>query len=138
MDYSGDVEPFQAYDVLKDDENSYLIDVRTLPEWSYVGIPNLGEIGKDVLRISWLIYPTMEVNHNFIEQLKTVIDDKDAKLFFLCKVGGRSLDAAIMAQRGGFKNCYNVSGGFEGKLNEHGHRGKSDGWKAQNLPWYQV
>ena len=37
----------------------------------------------------------------------------------------------------GFKACYNVAGGFEGDLDENGHRGRKNGWKAGGLPWRQ-
>lgn len=137
MDYKGDVEPQEAYDTLREDENSYLIDVRTLPEWSFVGLPDLSGIGKQVICISWLLYPHMAVNQEFLGQLEKEIGNKNAKLFFMCKVGGRSLDAAIFAQNSGFQNCFNVSGGFEGNPDKNGHRGTVNGWKAQGLPWEQ-
>lgn len=35
-------------------------------------------------------------------------------------------------------NTYNVTNGFEGPLNQHGHRGTSHGWKADGLPWKQT
>ena len=95
MNYSGDINPSEAFSALKQEKDSYLIDVRTIAEWSFVGLPDLSEIGKNVICLSWLTYPTMSVNSNFAEQLAAEIPDKGAKLFFLCKVGGRSLDAAI-------------------------------------------
>jgi rhodanese-related sulfurtransferase len=95
-------------------------------------------LSKDVHKISWLFYPSMEVNKNFIEQLSSVTSDKTQKLAFLCKVGGRSYDAALTALGNGYENCYNIVGGFEGDLDESGKRGNINGWKAENLPWVQV
>lgn len=137
MDYKGDITPKEAFNILKNVENAFLVDVRTIAEWSFVGLPDLEEINKNVLRISWLIYPNMEVNPNFIAQLESKIEDKNAEIFFMCKTGGRSLDAAIAAQKAGFKNSWNVIDGFEGRQDNNGHRGTIDGWKAEGLPWVQ-
>lgn len=137
MNYKGDIEPQEAFDTLSQEENSFLVDVRTIPEWSFVGLPNLDEINKEVITISWLQYPNMEVNPEFIEQLTNAIKNKDSKIFFICKVGGRSMSAANIAATQGFNNCFNIIGGFEGDQNEDGHRGKINGWKASNLPWIQ-
>jgi len=53
-------------------------------------------------------------------------------LFFLCKSGGRSLDAAIFAQQLGYEYAFNIAGGFEG--------GEVTGWKELALPYkkYEV
>ena len=56
---------------------------------------------------------------------------------FICRSGGRSRMAAIEMTSHGFKNCFNVSGGFEGDHNAEGHRGTVDGWKFSKLPWKQ-
>ena len=37
----------------------------------------------------------------------------------------------------GYENCFNVLDGFEGPLDESGHRGSRGGWKAEGLPWVQ-
>ena len=50
-------------------------------------------------------------------------------LFFLCKSGGRSLDAAIFAKSLGYEYTFNIAGGFEG--------GEVAGWKEQSLPYKQ-
>ena len=43
----------EAFDLLKEDENALLIDVRTNKEHLEVGIPDLREIGKDTFKIEW-------------------------------------------------------------------------------------
>ena len=137
MKYAGDIKSSDAYEILKNEQNSFLIDVRTLPEWQFSGVPDLSPIGKEVHTISWMMYPRMEMNNNFASQVEAMIPDKKAKLFFVCKVGGRSLDAAMTMTRFGYENCYNIANGFEGDLNEHNQRGKTSGWKASGLPWEQ-
>ncbi len=135
MNYAGDIKPESAYEILKNEKNSYLVDVRTLPEWLFSGIPNLLPAGKEVITLSWMFYPRMEVNTNFADEFARLIEDKDSKIFFMCKVGGRSLDAAIEMTKKGYKNCYNILDGFEGRLNAENQRGKMSGWKAAGLPW---
>lgn len=137
MDYEVNIEPLEAFDILKKEENSFLVDVRTLPEWSYVGLPDLRSLNKDVLCISWLRYPNMDVNPDFLQQLESAIPDRGAKIFFICKVGGRSLEATNFARRSGYKNCFNVVDGFEGQPDENNHRSVVNGWRAEGLPWFQ-
>ncbi len=43
----------EAFDLLKEDEHSVLIDVRTKKEHLAVGIPDLREIGKVTYIIEW-------------------------------------------------------------------------------------
>ncbi len=137
MRYAGDIKPSDAFEILKNEKDSFLIDVRTLPEWQFSGVPDLSLIGKKVYTISWLVYPKMEFNDSFTVSLEKFIPDKNAKLFFMCKVGGRSLDAAMNMTSLGYKNCYNIAGGFEGDINEQNQRGRLSGWKAEGLPWIQ-
>ncbi|NBQ57800.1 MAG: hypothetical protein EBU32_05315 [Opitutaceae bacterium] len=39
--YAGDVAPAMAWKILGDLNGAVLVDVRTRPEWSYVGLPDL-------------------------------------------------------------------------------------------------
>ena len=135
--YVGTVTPRQAWDALKDDPDAILVDVRAVPEWTFVGVPNLAPIGKDVLKLSWRVFPTMQVNENFINQLQEHVQDKQAKLFFICRTGGRSHEAAEAATEAGYTHCYNVVDGFEGPVDEERHRGVIAGWKAEGLSWEQ-
>ena len=139
MNYAGEIFSDKAFEILKSEKNSFLVDVRTLPEWTFSGYPDLSYIGKDTKRISWKIYPNMNLNQNFLQQIENEILDKNSQIFFMCKTGGRSLDAAIFATEiGGYKNCFNITNGFEGDANENNQRGKINGWKALNLPWLQA
>ena len=63
---------------------------------------------------------------------------KDAALYFICRSGSRSRNAAIEATAGGYAHCYNVEDGFEGNLSPEGHRGTAGSWKAEGLPWAQT
>lgn len=136
--YAGDASPADTWNTLNQSPNAQLVDVRTQAEWAFSGVPTLDSLGKTVKTISWKFYPKFDLNPDFIAQLEAAVPDKSAPLFFLCKTGGRSLDAAIAATEAGYTTCYNVEGGFEGDINTKNHqRGQVNGWKAARLPWQQ-
>ena len=132
-----DVSPRHVWEALRNDPGAELVDVRTDAEWSWVGLPDLAEAGKKPVLISWQLPPKMEVNADFAEQLGKAGLTPDRKLYFLCRSGARSLAAAKAAVAAGFPNSFNVAGGFEGPLDDAGHRGAKGGWKASGLPWRQ-
>ena len=57
-------------------------------------------------------------------------------MVYLCRSGNRSIGSAQAATAAGIGPSYNVLDGFEGNLDENGHRGGT-GWKAVGLPWKQ-
>lgn len=135
--YAGDITVHEAWDILEKDPEAVLIDVRTNAEWSYVGLPDLSSIGKRVQPISWVLFPDMSPNQNFLAEVETSQPNKEAPMIFLCRSGVRSIAAAEAATRAGYKKSYNVLEGFEGNADLEGHRGKTGGWKAENLKWVQ-
>jgi rhodanese-related sulfurtransferase len=139
--FAGDVSADEAWEGLSSEPQSMLIDVRTRAEWAYVGIVDLSAIGKETLLVEWQSYPTMEVNADFAEVLAAELHrrgvGRETALYFLCRSGARSLAAANALADAGFDRCFNISGGFEGPLDEGRHRGTVDGWKAAGLPWVQ-
>lgn len=136
--YSGDVSPAEAWSSLSSNPLAQLVDVRTQAEWAFAGIPLLDSISKNVKMISWKFYPNFDLNPKFVEQLEAAVPDKTTPLYFLCKTGGRSADAAIAATAAGYSQCYNIEGGFEGDINSNHQRGQISGWKAARLPWQQA
>jgi rhodanese-related sulfurtransferase len=132
-----DISPQKSYQALKSDSDTILVDVRTDAEWNFVGIPDLSEAGKQPVLIPWQLYPSMQVNGAFIEHLRRAGATPLSKLYFLCRSGARSLAAAQAAQAAGFPNSFNVADGFEGPVDAEGHRGRTAGWKASDLPWRQ-
>jgi rhodanese-related sulfurtransferase len=132
-----DVSPQEVWEALRSDPGAELVDVRTDAEWSWVGLPDLGDAGKKPVLISWQLPPKMEVNADFVGQLREAGLTPDRKLYFLCRSGARSLSAAKAAVAAGFASSFNVAGGFEGPLDDAGHRGTKGGWKASGLPWRQ-
>ena len=135
--YAGDISPKDAWDVLEKDPKAVLVDVRTHAEWAYVGLPEVSSLGKDLLMISWMLFPKGEVNSEFTDDLIDQVPDKNATILFLCRSGVRSIAAAKAATEAGFAKSYNVLEGFEGDKDPASHRGTVGGWKVKGLPWVQ-
>lgn len=137
MTYAGDISPVEAWKMLEAEPDAVLVDVRTQPEWSFVGIPDLGPLGKRAVLLSWQLFPQMAVNGDFVPQLSRAMPERERALIFLCRSGARSREAARAMTAAGYGRCYNVATGFEGALDENRHRGHRAGWKADGLPWVQ-
>lgn len=136
-----DVPVEEVWAHLAKDAGSVLIDVRTRAEWTFVGLPDLGEIGKRVLTVEWQTCPESKIDAGFPERLINALDaagaDKDSELFFICRSGARSRMAAEAMANAGYRRCKNVADGFEGPLDADRHRGQVAGWKAAGLAWVQ-
>jgi rhodanese-related sulfurtransferase len=140
-EYAGDLDVSEAWKLLSSEPKAQLIDVRTAAEWTFVGLPDLSSIGRNVHTIEWQSFPEMEINEDFTAVAKDALHrsgaGEDTPLLMLCRSGARSKAAAIALTRAGFKRAYNISGGFEGNTDHDGHRGNVSGWKAAGLPWRQ-
>lgn len=137
QDYAGDITATEVWNLLAADSAAQLVDVRTQPEWSFVGVPDLGRLGKRPVFVSWQLYPEMTVNPRFADELRGQGIKPGQPLYFLCRSGARSRAAAKAMTAAGFSPCYNVAGGFEGDLDADKHRGRLGGWKAADLAWTQ-
>ncbi|MDA0228842.1 MAG: rhodanese-like domain-containing protein [Proteobacteria bacterium] len=137
VSYAGDVTPGEAWQVLADDADAVLVDVRTDAEWNFVGVPELGSLDKKPLLISWQRFPDMSQNQEFASELARAGVASSAAVLFLCRSGVRSASAAEHCAAEGFTNCYNIIEGFEGVPDADKHRGKISGWKMRALPWVQ-
>lgn len=135
--FAGDISVQEAWSILRDEPDATLIDVRTDAEWSFVGVPDLSELGKQPLLLSWQQFPDMSPNTNFVESLRSAGIVDDAANLFICRSGARSSSAALAMAADGFTRCYNVAEGFEGDKDLQQHRGFTGGWKAARLPWVQ-
>ena len=138
FDYSGDIDPKESWDLLKSNENSYLIDCRTKAEWQFVGVPDLESINRAMFLIEWQVYPSMLQNQEFLDQVNKANIKKDSNIVIICRSGGRSKSAAQFLTSQGYKNCFNCLFGFEGDHDVKGHRGVINGWKFSKLPWKQT
>ena len=130
LPYAGALTPAEAHEVWRTVPGATLVDVRTRAEWDYVGrIPGAVEI-------EILSYPGNRPNPAFLTELEGRVD-KSAPVLFICRSGGRSHNAAMLATRAGCSASYNVLEGFEGDRDAQGHRNTVGGWRAAGLPWTQ-
>lgn len=130
LPYSGALLPQEAFQLWKSMPGAQLVDVRTRAEWDWVGrIPGAVEI-------ELLSYPGNRPNPAFAQELEQKVAT-DAPLLFICRSGGRSHNAALIATQAGYADCYNVLEGFEGDRDPQGHRSTLGGWRVAGLPWVQ-
>jgi rhodanese-related sulfurtransferase len=130
LPYRGAVTPAEAYEIWRGVPGATLVDVRTRAEWDYVGrIPGAVEI-------ELLTYPGNRPNPDFVHELEGRVD-KSAPVLFICRSGGRSHNAALLAMQVGYSQAFNVLEGFEGDRDAQGHRNTVGGWRAAGLPWTQ-
>lgn len=130
--YAGSLTPAEAKQVLDLAPSAKLVDVRTRAELDLVGrVP-------DATHIEWAFYPGMTPNPDFLPQLSMQVD-KEALVMFLCRTGGRSHNAAVVAAKAGYAESYNILEGFEGETDHMANqRGNINGWRKAGLPWTNV
>lgn len=135
--YAGDISAQETWELLTSDADATLVDCRTVAEWSFVGTVDLDSMGKAPIMVEWQSFPSMAVNTAFPTELHDKGVTPDRTVVFMCRSGQRSKAAAIEMTGRGYARCYNLAGGFEGPLDDGGHRGAVDGWKNAGLPWRQ-
>ena len=83
------------------ERGAVLVDVRSRPEWSFVGVPDLASISKRPVLVAWQHWTpgpqgaVMAPNAAFAEELAAVVPSRDAPVVFICRSGARSRAAAI-------------------------------------------
>jgi len=120
---SKDLEKF-----IKENPSSILLDVRTEEEWNMVGKPSGKRFKIKTYFISLLKGVQRIKNDNFEHDVNSKKISKGGPILVICKSGQRSQMAATLLQQAGYKNCINISDGFEGNVNV------GLGWKNSNLP----
>ena len=133
--FLGDIGSIQTWQALQNQPESVLVDIRTQAEWKYVGVPDLSSLGKSLIQVEWQVFPSMERNPRFLRELQAQGVTPGRLVYLICRSGIRSRDAALFLAERGYLT-YNVADGFEGALDDNGHRGVS-GWRAERLPWKQ-
>lgn len=127
--YSGGVPPQLAWELFAAGE-ALLVDVRSNEERKFVGhVPGS-------LHVPWASGTSLTRNPRFVRELEAKTG-KGPVILLLCRSGKRSVLAAEAATKAGLTNVFNVLEGFEGEIDNHGHRGAADGWRFRGLPWVQ-
>ncbi len=132
LPYAGALTPTEAHELLQQNPDIKLVDVRTNAERDWVGrvaIPHAQHVA-----IEWNIYPGGTPNPDFLQQLAQVAAKNDV-LLFLCRSGVRSRHAAKLATEHGYAHCFDILEGFEGDKDAQGHRKSVGGWCKAGLPW---
>ncbi|WP_059015551.1 rhodanese-like domain-containing protein [Mycobacterium sp. M26] len=136
MSYAGDITPEESWKLLNENPDAVLVDCRTDAEWRWVGVPDLTGLGRDVVFVEWN-RSNGRHNDDFVDELIAAgVTPGERPVVFLCRSGNRSIPAAEAATAAGIAPSYNMLDGFEGQLDEQGHRGVN-GWRALGLPWKQ-
>ena len=130
------LNPYDAAEELRNDESAVLIDVRSEIEFTYVGHPI------NSTNIPWKLLPENSINPDFVSNVKNLLENTggnrlDRPVFLICRSGARSASAADKLAHTGYTNLTNIEEGFEGEINQEGHRGKINGWRFRRLPWRQ-
>ena len=139
----GELSPTEAFELLGDNPEAVLVDVRTRAEWGFVGVPDLAELGKSTVFVEWARYPDMSINPRFVAEMEERLGAANPSHYlFICRSGARSMGAAMavadhLHRSGEPVPSINVAEGFEGDLDAAGHRGGLNGWKARGLAWRQ-
>lgn len=100
-----DIETLQKL-MSSNSSEGILIDVREQDEWNEGHIPHARHLPKGML----------------LENIHSIVSQKDAPIYLQCKSGGRSTQAAQLLMEHGYTQVFNVVGGITA-------------WKAAN---YQI
>ena len=132
------ISPKDAFELLQHKPQSVLVDVRSSMEYLFVGHP-AGSIS-----IPWIDEPDWKIDPQFATHIRQLMlggarctDDGCVPILLICRSGKRSLEAGNLLISEGFDEIYNISGGFEGPLDETHHRSTISGWRFDGLPWEQ-
>jgi len=136
-----DVTPAEAYLLATTDANTYILDVRTIAEWDWLGHPGPNKLGEGaelvgkVVNISYKIEykKSFIINPSFLTEVQESFDPASVTLITMCRSGKRSVDAAMALEALGY-SVLNMATGFEGGTDTAGYRTKN-GWKLDGLPY---
>ena len=132
------ISPKEAFQIMAEQSNAILVDVRSSMEFLFVGHP------KGAVHIAWIDEPDWDVNPNFSTEIHKLLlggicgeKEKQPAIILICRSGKRSFEAGKLLLESDFDNVYNVDEGFEGELNEQHQRSTIGGWRYHDLPWEQ-
>lgn len=127
--YAGAVTPAEAHRLMQA-EAADIVDVRSLPEWEFVGHIEGSR------RIEWRAWGASGPHVDFVANVAAHYGPDDA-ILLLCRSAVRSHHAAEALTRAGFRRAYNILEGFEGNRDALGRRNTVGGWRFAGLPWTQ-
>lgn len=134
-----EIYPNEAYEILEQQEEAVLIDVRSTVEYEFVGHP------LKALHVPIKEPPGWDTQLDFVKNTRLALIQRfpennainEISVLMLCRSGKRSGLGAEMLIKDGFTKVYNVLEGFEGDKDGNGHRNTINGWRFHGLPWEQ-
>ncbi len=130
--------PKQAYDLLRQEPQAVLIDIRSTLEFLLIGHP----VGAH--HIPWLDEPDWMPNPCFVTQVRELMlsgtlrsNDDYSAIILICRNGQRSREVGEKLIEADFRRVYHIESGFEGPFDEAYHRSTLAGWRFAGLPWEQ-
>lgn len=138
-----DVTPETAYFKATNEPNTYILDVRTNSEWTWVGHPGVNNLGEGkalagkLINISYKIEYKKDfiVNPSFLSDVQEMFPNPaEVTLIAMCRSGKRSVAAAQALEAIGYVNMKNMVTGFEGGKDAAGYR-TVNGWANDGLPY---
>lgn len=138
-----DVTPAEAYFKATTEANTYILDVRTDAEWTWVGHPGANKLGEGsaldnkVTNISYKIEYKKDfiINPSFIADVQQLFPNPaEVTLITMCRSGKRSVAAANALEAVGYVNMKNMVTGFEGGKDANGYR-TVNGWANDGMPY---
>ena len=93
--HKGNITPTEAHQRLQGNASAVLVDVRTQPEWTFVGVPAVERL----VRLAWQVFPAMQVNAKFVEEIEQMGLPKDAEILCICRWRRSSSAASALTRR---------------------------------------
>ncbi len=131
------MSPQKAYELLKNNPNAKLIDIRSSMEFLFVGHP----VG--AIHIAWIDDPEWSINPYFAEEVANAMSKNDNNrpldnpVVLICRSGVRTLHAAKALIEANFTQIVQIEEGFEGGRDDSFQRSTLGGWRYHGLPWEQ-
>lgn len=133
------ISPQEAWQIIQDDPQALLVDIRSTMEYLFVGHPS------GAVHVPWIDEPDWTVNPHFDTEIRKLLlggavcssENPCTAVILICRSGKRSLEAGKALIESGLRNVLHIDEGFEGELDEHHHRGTKGGWRFRDLPWEQ-
>ena len=140
MSFVGNITAKESFDELISSTDSVLIDVRSSRELCVDGVAVLENHPEKLLFCEWRSENPQNEKRKFLDDLFARINFQlTSRLYFICRSGIRSLEAASyvgneLSKTGVNIMCLNISDGFEGNALKMFGFGERNGLKAAGLP----
>lgn len=95
--FSNEINYIEMKELIKQNENAVLIDVRSKQEYNEYHLPNAINI------------PVYEIENRIVNYVK----DKNELIILYCQMGSRSKNAKRILEKLQYNNVYNLKGGLD-------------------------